>query len=137
MTEHRLSFKVPGDPVPTPRPRNPPLSMMIKSKKVWLYSGNKESKAWAKAIQAACPETYHFDEAEVKVYFLTNKSYDVDNLAKGLLDALTGYLWDNDKVVWHLDLCRLECGKTEPSTTIEVVGDEPEHTQARLLSEVV
>lgn len=67
---------------------------------------------------------------------MTNKEPDGDNLEKGLLDALTGYLWDNDKKVWDCHWTRLE-PKDEPFTLIEVIGEEPEHVQARLLSEVV
>lgn len=131
MTEHRISFKVAGEPVPTPRPRT-----VTKGGKTWTYSGNKAYKDWLKAIKRACvskhPEHHNFDGAMLKVYFITDKKIDLDNAVKGVMDALTGVLWDNDKVIWDLHITRLEAFKGEPHTDIEVIGEEPSHTQACL-----
>ena len=136
ITEHRLRFIVQGEPVPAPRPRT-----VSKGGKTWTYSGNKPYKDWMKAIKEACPEVHHFTDAQVKIYFITAKKNDCDNLAKGVLDALTGELWDNDMVVWDLHLIRLENKPhgvpDECYTQIEVTGDEPGHVQAKLLSEMI
>ena len=139
MTEHRITFKVAGEPIPAPRPRT-----VTKGGKTWTYSGNKAYKDWLKAIKAGCPEMHHFDDVMLKVYFFTDKKIDLDNAVKGVMDALTGVLWDNDKVVWDLHITRLDASPGEPTTDIEVVGNDPSHTQTPLcdckksvLSEVV
>ena len=127
MTEHKLSFTVPGEPVPAPRPRT-----VTKGGKTWTYAGNPAYRAWLKAIKKSCPEKHGFDAVSLKVLFATEKKQDVDNLVKGVMDALTDVLWENDKVVWNLSVVRLDGLKNAPHTYIEVIGEEPEHIQSTL-----
>jgi Holliday junction resolvase RusA-like endonuclease len=127
MTEHKISFIVPGEPVPMPRPRT-----VHKGGKTWTFSGNKKSKDYMKAIKAACKERYHFDDAMVKILLYTEKRHDLDNVAKAVLDALTDVLWDDDKIVWSLSILRLGLLAGEPATEVEVIGEEPTHMQAKL-----
>lgn len=140
ITEHRLSFIVQGEPVPAPRPKTRTwIDKTTKKKRTMAYYDNKKYPVYLKAIKNACPEVHHFTDAQVKIYFITARKADVDNLGKSVLDALTGELWDNDKVVWDLHLIRLENKPhgvpDECYTQIEIIGDEPEHVQAKLLSE--
>ena len=58
---------------------------------------------------------------------------DCDNMAKGLLDALQGYLYTNDKQVQHLDLIRLQA----EGTTDGYIMVRWAHTSAGLLDDVV
>ena len=130
--EYRFAFKVMGEPIPAPRPRT-----VTKGGKTWTYSGNKPYRDWLKQIVKDCPETHRFDDCQLKVYFLTEKKIDLDNALKGVMDALQGKLYDNDKVVWNVSVCRLLPSNEGACTHIEVIGEGPEHCQAKLLSEVV
>ena len=133
MTDTKISFRVPGEPVPMPRPIT-----VTKAGKTWTFSGNKASRQYAKDIRMCCYrvslQPHHFDAASLKLFLWTEKKVDVDNVAKAVMDALTGVLWDNDKIVWNLNVVRMDgVGAHQSSETeIEVIGEEPEHTQRTL-----
>lgn len=112
-----------------PRPRT-----VTKGGKSWTFSGNKASRAFFKQLKKDCPERHHFDSAMLRIFISSHKTYDVDNCAKTVLDGLTGLLWDNDKVIWDLRITRIEAAEHEkPFAEIEVLGDEPDHVQAKLI----
>lgn len=129
MTEKSLKFKVMGEVPPMPRPRT-----VSKGGKSWTFSGNKASREFFKQIKKDCPERHHFDSVMIRIFINSHKTHDVDNCAKTILDGLTGLLWDNDKVIWDLHITRLEAAEHEkPFCEIEVLGEEPDHVQAKLI----
>lgn len=124
----KLSFFVPGNPKPQPRPRA--YHTFINGKVTARVFNPETTDGWKAMIrvyaQNAQHESLHLRDAEVAVNFLMPRpkhhflksglrSYapaehiikpDLDNLAKAVLDALTdsGRFWDDDGAVHTLTL---------------------------------
>lgn len=134
-----MNFTVGGQPVPQPRAR-----VVRRGKKTWAMTpGDHPIHAYRQAVAAAakiaCPHQTD-DPVSVIVQFTfarppshMNKSgckkkaplfpkCDCDNLAKGVLDAMTGIVWYDDDQVVELHVYKRYGPKAE--TQIEVHGVE-------------
>jgi crossover junction endodeoxyribonuclease RusA len=113
-----ISFTVPGQPISKSRPRISPQGGMYNP---------TETKDAEELIQAyyrqAAPGTQMDEESYWRVdcvFYTANKAKrDLDNLAKLVLDALSGLIWKDDCRVWTLNLCR-QMDKDKPRTEITV-----------------
>ena len=113
-----ISFTVPGQPISKSRPRISPNGGM--------YNPTETTDA-EELIQAyyrqAAPGTQMDEESYWRVdcvFYTANRAKrDLDNLAKLVLDALSGLIWKDDCRVWTLNLCR-QIDKGNPRTEITV-----------------
>jgi len=113
-----ISFTVPGQPVSKSRPRISPNGGM--------YNPTETTDA-EELIQAyyrqAAPGAQVDEEGYWQVdciFWTANKAKrDLDNLAKLVLDALSGLIWKDDCRVWALNLSR-QIDKDQPRTEIRI-----------------
>lgn len=127
-----MNFTVGGQPVPQPRAR-----IVTRGRKTWAMTpGDHAIHAYRQAVAAAakiaCPHQtddpvsviLQFTIARPKSHMLksgprpTAPRYprcDCDNLAKGVLDAMTGIVWYDDDQVVELHIYKQygSAGKTE------------------------
>lgn len=99
----RATFTVPGPPIAKARPRV-------------TRSGNTytpgTTEAYAQKVQLCArtagvrPLSCEFTVG-ISFYMPTVRRVDVDNLAKGILDALNGVAWEDDSQVFQLHVLRL------------------------------
>jgi Holliday junction resolvase RusA-like endonuclease len=123
-----LSFTVPGRPVPKARPR-------IGQGHTYTPQTTKEYEARVAyaALEAMSPESRTvplFEVAHIAVSInvcIVGKA-DVDNIAKSILDGLTGVVWKDDNQVFDLHIRkRLTTRELERAEiTISLLG-EPTH----------
>lgn len=111
-----ITFTIQGQAVPTPRPR-------VTKRGVYYPQRYKD---WFNAIRFQARDLAGADlDSPVAITLLFHtkwhKVQDIDNLSKGVLDALTGILWDDDRVV-----CTLIAQKdpppagTDPDVHVEI-----------------
>ena len=96
-----LTFTVEAEPVPAPRPR-------VTKRGVYYH---KRYTDWLSQVRVAAVGLHSYNlhrPVSVCMHFYTARCHrmDVDNLAKGVMDALTGIVWDNDNVVHSLLTCK-------------------------------
>lgn len=115
MTLVTVLFEVPGDPVPQPRPR---VSTAYGSARAYVpqshpVHGYRQAVQLA-AVAAGAQAHDSPVDVEIVAVFARPKSHrkgsttqprqDVDNVAKAVLDALTGVAWDDDRQVRRLTI---------------------------------
>lgn len=116
-----IRFIVPGQPLPTERPRSgpqggrlytPPASLAAQAGvraafKAQVPGHRLGSPCWAWALRLM-----YYRESMVTA--------DLDNLEKTVLDGLSGVLWVNDRQVWDIHHTRyLGAGKGQGQTIVE------------------
>ena len=123
-----ITFSIPGDPVPQPRPRVTTRGGFGRAYVPRSHAVHGFRKAVQLAARAA-GATPHGEPVEVVIdaVFARPKSHrkdgpalprqDVDNLAKSVLDALTGIAWDDDRQVRRLVI---EKSYGEARTTVRI-----------------
>ena len=123
-----ITFTVPGDPVPQPRPRVTTRGGFGRAYVPRSHAVHGFRQAVQLAARAA-GATPHGEPVEVVIdaVFARPKSHrkdgpalprqDVDNLAKSVLDALTGIAWDDDRQVRRLVI---EKSYGEARTTVRI-----------------
>lgn len=123
-----ITFSIPGDPVPQPRPRVTTRGGFGRAyvPRSHAVHGFREAVQLAARAAGATP---HGEPVEVVIdaVFARPKSHrkdgpalprqDVDNLAKSVLDALTGIAWDDDRQVRRLVI---EKSYGEARTTVRI-----------------
>lgn len=119
MTDRFAFFTIPGKPVPAARPRVTRNGTYNERRyKDWLDA----AKTYAR--QAWVGRAPMSGKVEVTASFTgAHGSADIDNLVKGVLDALQGIIIFNDKQVTHLDIIRetvAESDEGEPGTLVNV-----------------
>lgn len=123
-----ITFSIPGDPVPQPRPRVTTRGGFGRAYVPRSHAVHGFRHAVQLAAKAA-GATPHGEPVEVVIdaVFARPKSHrkdgptlprqDVDNLAKSVLDALTGIAWDDDRQVRRLVI---EKSYGEARTTVRI-----------------
>lgn len=123
-----ITFSIPGDPVPQPRPRVTTRGGFGRAYVPRSHAVHGFRQAVQLAARAA-GATPHGEPVEVVIdaVFARPKSHrkdgpalprqDVDNLAKSVLDALTGIAWDDDRQVRRLVI---EKSYGEARTTVRI-----------------
>ena len=105
----KLSFRVPGSPVPSPRPR------FTRTGKSTAYHSREyhDYRSLVRDVaQLTCMKIRQWPkescEYDVSLHFThkDRKRRDLDNLAKTILDALNGAVWKDDSQVSRLLLTR-------------------------------
>lgn len=105
-----LAFTVPGPPVPKARPRVY-RGHTITDPRTTAYEGLVRLHA-VREVQRA-KQSHAWDAAalsyrvELHFHMPTRRRADVDNLAKGVLDACNGVLWADDSAVCDLRITRV------------------------------
>ncbi len=117
----RLSFTIPGVPVPKGRPRfagkhayTPPRSRDWE-RHVWACAARElGARSWPRASRVRAR----------LVFYGASPTSDTDNLAKAILDGLQGVLYENDRHVVELHCERHEADERGPRAvvTIEVIA---------------
>ena len=114
-----------------------PIHLLIKGKliskdneKVFNKYGrpftSKRFKDWASDVKGQAKEQYTGQPRTEKLsvtiyhYFPDDRRCDIGNAPKGLLDALTGIVWLDDKQIYHLDQMIMNNDKINPRTKIVV-----------------
>jgi Holliday junction resolvase RusA-like endonuclease len=115
-----ITFTIPGDPVPQPRPRVSTQGGFARayvpaSHAIHAYRAEVQLRAKAAGVVASTDPlsveivatfarpTSHLTKKGVRATAPTLPRPDVDNIAKGILDAL-GELWGNDSCVASLSV---------------------------------
>ena len=137
----KIAFTVPGDPIPQPRAR-----VTTRGKFAHAYTPAKHPiTAYREAIRAAAIAAGakpHDELVELWIYAYyvrppshsTKKGLkktapktpraDTDNLAKGIMDALTGAAWDDDQQVDRLHTTKKFAPKA--GTMVVIAQEEPQ-----------
>lgn len=109
-----IAFTVPGRPIPCPRPR-------VTRKKTYLPA---KYKAWRDEVKVLARQAFLGKEpwegpvGLVVCFYGAHGSSDIDNLLKGVMDALEGIIYLNDRQVKRV---RMQCVPSkEPETWIEI-----------------
>ncbi len=125
------SFRLPLAPMPTPRPR----ARVLPGRGIAVFYSPKEYQEWQKAAAEALAQVAAFpvegpcraivlcEFAKPKTTKLFAPRPDVDNCAKGVLDAITkdGRFWNDDTQVVHLTaIKRWTTGAPGIDVTIEL-----------------
>lgn len=142
-----LTLTVPGVPTAQPRQRHRVVTAGGRTFASNYTPTRNPVNAFKAAIALACQAQYHGQLLEcpvaVSMQFnfprpqrLLKKSSpfdviqhasrpDVENVAKAVLDALTGVLWVNDSQVWSLDCRKFYAARTDsPHTWIQAEWEE-------------
>lgn len=106
----KTKFVIPLDAVPQGRPRfynghavDPPASKKFKDDVAQIVAAQKDSDELITSPINVLIEIYRSAKTFGKKNGVTNKRYgDIDNLAKGILDALTGIIWADDRQIFEL-----------------------------------
>jgi len=129
-----ISFVIPGDPVPQPRPRVSTQGGFARayvpaSHAIHAYRAEVQLRAKAAGVVASTDPlsvaivatfarpTSHLTKKGVRAAAPKLPRPDVDNIAKGILDAL-GDLWGNDSCVAALSVEK--CYGTEGRTSVTI-----------------
>jgi len=112
-----ISFVVPGEPIPKGRPR------VTKSGKTYTP---RRTMLGEELVQSCFRQSYPgvsslYQEFEVHLTFFrrSKRKTDLDNLAKLVLDALNGLIWDDDWQITKLVLEKVGV-TTDPHALVEV-----------------
>ncbi len=122
-----LEFTVPGQPRPWQR-------VAFARTKKGGFRAVKEASArvhqkwialFAMAARKGVPRgwTWPLDEryrVMIDVWERDGKRSDIDNLAKNVLDSCNRVLWDDDRQVDHLAVCRHPPDKAKPRTVVRI-----------------
>lgn len=111
-----ISFVIPGKPVPKGRPR------VVKMRGRSVTFTPAETVAYEKKVRfhaVANGIPYHEGDVVVSIalYMPTARRVDIDNLAKGILDALNGAAWYDDSQVCELHV-RREIDRENPRAVV-------------------
>jgi Holliday junction resolvase RusA-like endonuclease len=109
-----VAFTVEGRPVPLARPR---FTARLRGRKAYTPGGSREYEArvaWAarKALGRTAWDKRQTYSVIVDADFVKGGRVDLDNVVKGVLDALTGTLWEDDAQVWHVTATKNVYAKT-------------------------
>jgi len=115
-----LQFTVVGEPVPAPRPRV--------TKRGVYYP--KRYTDWLNQIRIAAadlPRQQGKSPILVQMTFIAKrwKSKDIDNLVKPILDALTGIVWDDDRIVTDIQALKRPPKADEEPKVIVLITEFP------------
>ena len=122
---------IPGEPIPKGRPR-----MAVTKRGTRITYTPERTKQFAERVEkwALTQKVKKMDGLlRVVIWFWIKKPkswkvYDIDNLAKGILDPLNGLAWGDDRQIVDL-LCFKRTGIDDPLTDITItswVEDEKE-----------
>ena len=134
-----MNFTVGGQPIPQPRPRVSTRGNFARAYVPANHPIHAYRQAVAAAAKIACPHpsedpvsvivqfTFqrppsHMNKSGVKKTAPALPQCDCDNLAKGVLDAMTGIVWYDDAQVAELHIYKRYGQKAE--TEVEVTGVE-------------
>ena len=132
-----ITFTVPGDPVPQPRPRVSTQGGFARayvpaSHAIHAYRQEVQLRAKAAGVSASTAPlsveivatfarpSSHLTKKGLRATAPTLPRPDVDNIAKGILDAL-GELWGNDSCVASLSVEKEYGAEGRTSVTIDAI----------------
>lgn len=118
------TFMVPGPPVPWARARRAGNRYFVDAKTA-AHKAAVERAAWAAGVKlvekpgvVSVSMTFYLPRPKKGKYADPIDRRDLDNLAKGVLDALNGIAWEDDGQVCRLDL--VKCYFVDPKTIITI-----------------
>ncbi len=134
-----VTFKVPGKPIPQPRPRVTvrgghghgyvPIDHPIHAYRAAVlsaYNRTTQLRTYSVPMRVAIvammprPSIMTWKRRPMPSFWHVNRP-DSENIAKGILDALTGHAWDDDSCVCDLSILKRTCAGGElPYTQITI-----------------
>ena len=93
----------------------------------WKFGSMYMSKQWkdiknSYILQAKTQKTAFYDDlvsVKVKLYFWTKRKCDIDNFNKLWMDALSGVIYEDDKLIKKMQITK-EYDKQNPRIEIEI-----------------
>ncbi len=138
-----VEFKVMGAPVGKARPRFTRSGHVYTDPKTKDYEKSVGQAAWVAMLKSRLRPTdkrvsvimsHHFkipkSYSKAKVIAcqagsIIPPTYDLDNLAKSILDGCNKIVWDDDASVWHLTCFKRYCDvDVEPHTQVRIQWDD-------------
>lgn len=115
----QIRFTIPGCPIPKQRARKGAGGRWYTPKKTRAYMDRVRGLAWInKPIGNVWPKDATY-RVQLDIYFPDNRTRDLDNVCKGVLDALNSCLWDDDSSVHEIVMNR-HLDKEKPRVEVEV-----------------
>lgn len=110
------TFTVPGTPRPKGRPRLGRYGQVFTPRSTKTY----EHKVSVYALKAGIRVEPGPFTVTIELWFPDHRRRDVDNAAKGVLDALNGIAWDDDVEVKKLVSVRHQVDANDPRAVITI-----------------
>lgn len=91
----------------------------FKEKIAWIILAKKETRETALKMRENCENV----KISIRVFLKDNRKRDIDNMLKGILDALKGVVYEDDSIVSLINIEKIKSKKIQTEIIVECANN--------------